>query len=472
MQDLSENLILQTDSYKTSMGGFQYPPRMTSMFSYMESRGSEVGFNETVFFGLQYLLKRYLDQRITHAHVDEAAQLLAAHGEPFDETGWRHVVKVHNGQIPLRIRAVPEGSVIPTRNAMMTVESTDAKVPWLTTWFETLLVRGVWYPTTVATLSREAKKVIKSYLNVTSENPDAELPFKLHDFGGRGGSSTETVSIGGMAHLVNFKGSDTLEGIRFANHYYREKMAGFSIPAMEHSTVTSWGRENELDSYSNMLDKFAKPGALLACVSDSWNVWNAIEHMWCGALLERVKSSGATVVVRLDSGIPRECVLKALKLFEAKIGMQVNAKGYKVLPSYFRLLQGDGVDLHSIRGILSDMEENKYSASNIAFGMGGALLQKVNRDSMKFAYKCSSATINGVDVNVFKDPVDDPGKGSKSGRLDYIESPDGRKTVRIDRNNSTDDHHPNSIMRLVYEDGVLCNEDNFATIRARAEKGL
>ena len=242
------NLILNTDSYKVSHW-VQYPAGMEGMFSYIESRGGV--YDRTVFFGLQAILKEYLTRRVTLSDVEEAKEVCSAHGVPFNEAGWRHIVEQRGGFVPVTIRAVPEGSVVPTHNALVTVESTDAKCFWIASYLETLLMR-VWYPTTVATISWHIKKLIRRYLNETSDDAVNQLPFKLHDFGARGVSSLESAALGGLAHLVNFKGTDTIPALLAGRRYYSEPMAAFSIPAAEHSTITAWGREGEEAAYRNM----------------------------------------------------------------------------------------------------------------------------------------------------------------------------------------------------------------------------
>jgi nicotinamide phosphoribosyltransferase len=191
---MSTNLILNTDSYKVSHW-VQYPPGMDGMFSYIESRGGL--YPCTVFFGLQAILKEHLARPITQADIAEAKELLALHGEPFNEAGWRYILEEHAGYLPVSIRAVPEGTVIPNRNVLATVESTDARCFWIASYLETLLLR-VWYPTTVATISWHIKQLIRRYLEQTSDDPAGQLPFKLHDFGARGVSSYESASIGGL----------------------------------------------------------------------------------------------------------------------------------------------------------------------------------------------------------------------------------------------------------------------------------
>lgn len=455
------NLILDTDSYKSSHAN-QYPPGTTSMYSYFESRGGRYG--STVFFGLQYLLQEYLEGCVvTPEDVEEAATFFEAHGEPFPKDAWMRIATKLGGRLPIRIKAVKEGSVVPTHNVLMTVESTDPESFWVVSWLETQLVR-MWYPVTVATQSWYIKKAIFEALQESANDPLGEIDFKLHDFGSRGVSSRESAGIGGMSHLVNFKGSDTIEGIRFANHYYGEKMAAFSIPAAEHSTITSWGRENEVAAYRNMIKQFGKPGKLFACVSDSYDFMNAVENIWACELRDEIEQSGATLVIRPDSGDPAKMILQALQGLERKLTMTKNLRGYKVLPKSYRLIQGDGVNEESIREILSVVMTNGYSASNVTFGMGGALLQQINRDTQKFAYKCSEVTTNGKAVEVFKDPITDKGKTSKKGRLSLVSENGKVRTVEGEL--------PNSMLETVFENGTILRMQNLAEVRALALKGI
>lgn len=451
---MKTNLILDVDSYKVSHW-LQYPPETTAMYSYIESRGGK--YPVTVFFGLQYILKCYLSQPIELWMVEEANTLLTAHGLPFNYDGWRYIAEDLKGRLPVRIKAVPEGSVIPVHNVLMTVESTDPKVFWLASWLETLLMR-VWYPITVATQSWHLKKRIYESLERTADDPDAEINFKLHDFGARGVSSCESSGLGGLAHLVNFRGSDTVQALVYGKRYYNCPMAAYSIPAAEHSTITAWGKENEILAYENMLTQFAKPGSILAVVSDSYDLWNAIDHLWGDRLRQEVIDSGATLVIRPDSGNPVEIVAKTLEKLEARFGSTINKKGYRVLNAV-RVIQGDGVDEESITAILERTESLGFSTTNLAFGMGGALLQKVNRDTQKFAMKCSEVTVNGKAIAVYKDPITDPGKTSKKGRLALIKTESGYRTVAT----STED-----LLQVVYENGQLVQDQSLDAIRQRA----
>ena len=455
-----DNLILDTDSYKSSHF-LQYPAGTTRLFSYLESRGGR--YPQTRFFGLQYILDRYLTRRITAEMVEEARTLIEAHGEPFPYDGWMRIVNVHGGRLPLQIRAVPEGTLVPIHNVLMTCTNTDPELPWLPGWFETMLMR-VWYPTTVATQSYFIREIIRAALEKTSDRAAEELPFKLHDFGSRGVSSRESAGIGGLAHLINFQGSDTLEALRVGRNHYDSDLAGFSIPAAEHSTITSWGKEHEVDAYRNMITRFSRPGSVYAVVSDSYDLKNAINHLWGDTLRQQVIESGGTLVVRPDSGEPPAMVRLAVNALAAKYGTTTNSKGYKVL-NHVRVIQGDGIDEHTIRQILDNLDVDGYSAENVSFGMGGALLQKVDRDTQRFAYKASAGLIDGAYRGIYKDPVTDPGKRSKDGVLDLVQE-GGRMVTKAYKTFDTD--FPGSLLRTVYRDGELLVRDTLEEVRGRA----
>ena len=459
----TNNLILRTDSYKSSQWK-QYAPNSSELFSYLESRGGV--FPATIFFGLQYYLKEYLSTPITIENVEEANEFFKLHGVDFNYDGWMYIAKELNGKLPVRIRAIPEGTLVPVSNVLMSIESTDPKAFWVVNWLETLLLK-VWYPTTVATQSHYCRELIYNSLVQTSDNPDAEIDFKLHSFGYRGVSSEESAALGGAAELISFKGTDTIAGILCAKDYYDGGICGFSINASEHSTITSFGKENEVDACRNMIKQFGRPGAIFACVSDSYDIYNCITQIWGTQLKQDIIDSGATLVIRPDSGNPLEVVPKCLDLMAEKFGYTINSKGFKVL-NYVRLIQGDGVNPKSIAEIIKIVSGKGFSTSNIAFGMGGASLQgsevnTINRDTEKFAFKASHIVVDGKDRDVFKSPITDSGKGSKRGILDLVVRDGKYQTVR--------GFQIDSVMRVVFENGTVLVEDNFDEIRKRAQIG-
>lgn len=455
------NPILLTDSYKYSHYK-QYPPGTTKVYSYFESRGGD--FDKTLFFGLQYIIKKYLTTPITQEHILEARMLIDAHmGHGlFNYDGWAHIVDYHDGYLPLEIKAVPEGTLVPFRNVLMTVENTDPQCYWLTNFMESLLVQ-VWYPMTVATLSHEMKKIILGSLR-RSGDPNL-IDFKLHDFGFRGVSSVESAAIGGLAHLVNFKGTDTIQALMAAREYYDEPIAGFSIPAAEHSTIISWGKDNEADAFKNMLKQF--PTGLVAVVSDSYDIMNACEFLWGKLLREEVLSRAGTVIIRPDSGIPHEIVPDVFDVLGGKFGFTVNGKGFKELPDQVAVIQGDGMDYDECGRILEALNRRGWSSNQLAFGMGGALLQRLHRDTQRCAFKCSYVEVNGESRNVFKIPAQDISKVSKSGRLKLVEHDNDLWGTYPQAENNFMDR-----LEQVYFNGKLTRDENLATIRERVNKGL
>jgi len=449
-----DNFILKSDSYKFSHW-LQYPKGSDGYFGYIESRGCNNGWKHVVPFGLSIFLKKYMSKPFTQENIDEADAFMKLHGEPFNREGWEYILKKYNGYLPITIKSVPEGLPMPLHVPLLTIECVDPKVFWLGSWAETSLLRAFWYTTTVCTLSWHCKQIIKEEMLQTCDNLDG-LAFKLHDFGARGVSSGESAGNGGAAHLVNFMGSDTVEGIWTANKFYNILMAGFSIPAAEHSTITSWGKDEEVEAYRNMLRQYAKPGALVAVVSDSYDIFNACDKLWGDALKQEVIDSGAVLIIRPDSGDPEEVTLRCIEILGNRFGWTNNTKGYKVLKNV-RLIQGDGINERSIKNILANFRVHGWSADNIAFGMGGMLLQGINRDTLEFALKCSAIRINNVWMDVSKNPVTSAMKKSKAGRLSSYQVGHGEPNIqamRLDEYEALDDERKNhvaEILQVAYE---------------------
>ncbi|WP_434352730.1 nicotinate phosphoribosyltransferase [Psychrobacter sp. HD31] len=459
------NLILNADSYKASHW-VQYPPNTEYMSSYIEARRGDY---PVVFFGLQAFIKEYLSKPITLQDIDEAGAVITAHGLPFNREGWENIVNKHGGFLPIRIQAVPEGSIVPVSNVVCQVVNTDPEFFWLPSYIETALLRGIWYPSTVASLSKYCKNIITKAMEKSADSLEG-LPFKLHDFGARGASSMETVALGSLAHLVNFVGTDGMSALAGASRWYgmTDDMPAFSIPAAEHSTMTSWGRDGELDAYENMLKQFGGDGKIVAVVSDSYDLWNAIDNIWGNKLKNQVEKTGGTLVIRPDSGDPAKVVREALERLAAKFGTTTNSKGYKILPDYVRLIQGDGINAASIDKILNTIMQAGYSADNLTFGMGGGLLQQVNRDTMSWAMKASAIYKDGAEgkkwYDVFKDPITSRSKRSKKGRLALVEVDGNLKTIR---ETELADGQIN-LLRDVYVDGKLLIDEKLTEIRERA----
>lgn len=459
----TRNLILMTDSYKLGHW-YQYPKGMNKVYSYLESRGGK--FPKTLFVGLQYYLKEYLEGSVvTMEDIKDAEEFSQAHfGAPlFNKEGWEYIVKRHGGKLPVRIKAVKEGTVVPVSNVLMTIENTDPNCYWITNVLETLLMK-IWFPITVATNGFYSKKKIAEYLNETGGIEG--LLFKLHDFGYRGVSSEETAGIGGMAHLTNFMGTDTIAGITYANKYYGEPMAGFSVPASEHSVACSFGKDQEEEYFLNMLEQY--PTGIVSIVSDTYNVFKFVETM-SDKYRDKIISRDGTVVFRPDSGDPVEVNSKLIDLLWNKFGGEY-VNGYKLLDSHVRLIQGDGIDIDMIEEILHMAKLKGYSADNWVFGSGGGLLQKFDRDTQKFAIKASYGEIDGKGFPISKDPVTSSGKRSKGGKLKL--HPTGTGTFSTFTSDTAMFSNYVDALETVFEDGKVLREQTFAQVRELANQYL
>jgi nicotinamide phosphoribosyltransferase len=472
-----ENILLLADAYKYSHHKLYYPGT-TKIYSYLESRGGE--FGETVFFGLQYFLKHYLEGKVITREKIDAAEIFMkqvfGRDDVFDRSKFDYILEHHGGRLPIHVRAVPEGAVVPVNNVLLTIENTDPECFWLTNFLETLLMQ-VWYPSTVATLSREVKKIISSYY-VDTASPAAMngIGLALNDFGFRGVSSVESAGLGGAAHLLNFRGSDNIMGSVLIQRYYNtNEVYGLSVPATEHSICTLLGEEGELEVFRHILRTF--PTGTISCVSDSYDILRACSEYWGSDLKDMVLGRDGVLVIRPDSGDPVFTLLKIFAILMNKFGYSINEKGYKVLPPQVRVLQGDGVNPSSIRAIYGALKVNGISAENLLLGMGGALLQKVDRDTQKFAFKCSYAEVDGKMVDVQKHPleIDDHGrliqsfKKSKAGRLKLIRTGSEYQTLRQQQEPELEDQ-----LQTVFENGQLYNAVRFEEARTRVglEKAL
>lgn len=460
---LKISLICRIDSYKFSHP-FAYPKNIEAMTSYGEARIT--GTDIVVPFGMQLLVKRYLSETITVEDVEAAEKFAIAHfGRPlFHRDGWMKVVNVYNGKLPLIIRAVSEGTVMNGSQPIYTVTVFDEDLFWMAAGFETIIQRAIWYPTTIATNDYKTKQEIIKRYNDTGADLSM-IPFALHDFGGRGVSSAETAEIGGAAHLVNFLGSDTVEGILTANFYYKCDMAGFSVYATEHSIQCSFGatRDNAIDYLRTQINN-ATPGSIVSIVIDGYDVFREADLL-CNELREDIIKSQAKVVFRPDSGDMMEIVPVLLKAQENAFGVTLTETGHKKI-NYVGLIQGDGISHATLLELLDKVIALGYSADCLIFGSGGALLQKVNRDTMKFAQKACSILVDGEWVGIAKDPITDQGKKSKEGILTLgrnIETGD-LETLRIE--NGLPDGYEDA-MKLVYYKGKLYNETTMDEVRNR-----
>lgn len=475
--------IFRTDSYK-----FTHPfmfrelnkrkgkKRVVGMSSYGEARVPK-HVNITVFGG-QMGLQKIFYRPITMDDVDAAEQFALKHfGRPlFDRAAWEKVVNVYGGFIPCIVRAVPDGTVIRGGDPIYSVTVLDEDLFWMSSGIETCLLRAYWYPTTIASLDRDTKLEIVRFYEITGVDP-ALAGFALHDFGGRGVTVGEQAEVGGAAHGVSFLGSDTIEGILALNFYYDSEMSMFSVFATEHSVECSFGLdvEGEADYIRAMLAN-AVEGSILSIVIDGKDMWRCAAMLCApeaeGGFREAIIRSKAKVVFRPDSGDMLEIVPKLLRMMEAAFGTEkVIGKGgivYRRI-KHVAIIYGDGVDRLNLLTMLGNVVAMGYTADVIVFGSGGALLQKVNRDTLKFAQKGALLIFeDGTTLGIAKDPVTDQGKKSKEGLLTLLRHrvTGELKVARLEQ--GYDEAVYEDVHVLMYHTGKFYNKTTLDEVRARA----
>lgn len=465
--NFKENRVMLADSYKYSHY-LQYPKNAVNTYSYAEARSAKE-YEETLFFGLQMIWKKYFSTPVTIEEVNEAKIYADAHGIPFNENGWDKIINKYKGYLPVTIKAVPEGIVIPNKMVLFTVELTnnDKDLVWLPSWLETFLMK-VWYTCDVSTRSYYSKKMILENSKMTNEKPF--MNFMFHNFGDRGSSSTESAALGGVAHLVLFDGTDNFNSLRYANLYMNQpiKDIAFSIPASEHSTTTSWGKNKELDMIENHLET-NKGRPLIACVIDSYNPFNFTDKITSGRFKEKIESDDyPKLVLRPDTGYAPDVINEMLNIMEKNnVEFTVNEKGYKTFKKY-GLLWGDGINMGTMNDILTVLRLRGYSSDNIAFGSGGWLMQQHNRDTLGFAIKCSSITFDdGSEMDVFKDPITDKGKTSKKGKVTtYFNRVNDEFEVGLVGQETADRLE---VLKTVIENGKLIKEFTLTEVRENVQ---
>lgn len=435
--DILNNPLLNTDSYKLVHNVMYNEFKVQAGYSYIEPR---IHNKELIVIGMQMYLKRM--KRITHQMVDQAKQFFANHivdgDQLFPEKQWRMIVDKYDGIPPLTIRAVPEGTIVQSNNVIVTVQCDVPELTWVGPYYETQLLRALWYPTTVATKSWEIRNLLRHYIDVTSDiNVEDGVKFIYHDFGARGTSSHESAAIGGCAHiLAGSSGSDTVIGTSFANKYYNSKMSAFSVAATEHSIMTINGRQGELETVRACINRLnTSKNVIVSLVSDGYDIFNLVDQ-YCTTLKQEIIDSKISLVIRPDSGDPATVIIQLLNKIEQSYGVTINSKGFKVLNNRIKILQGDGLStIKDFDVICKKLIANQYSIENIVFGQGGGLLQQVGRDDLKFAMKLSAVKIDGQWRDVFKDPITDIGKVSKKGRVElFVNVNTGeQKSLNIDQ---------------------------------------
>lgn len=481
------NPITMIDGYKIDHRR-QYPTGTIKVYSNWTPRMSRIdGQDRVVFFGLQYFLRKYLMEgfeKFFQEPEDDVCEKYAKRINGYlgpNQVGVEHIRALHRlGYFPLEFRAIPEGSFVPLRVPMLTVENTHPDFAWLVNYFETIMSCELWMPCTSATVASIMRKIINKGAKDTGSS-DEFCQWQGHDFSFRGMSGVEAAALSGAGHLIFFTGTDTIPAIDLIEEYYGKGLGdgyfiGGSVAATEHSVMCAGGEESELETFSRLLDLY--PAGILSVVSDTWDLWKVLTDI-LPALKNRIVSRDGKVVIRPDSGDPVLIICGdpnapvgtpeykgVVELLWEVFGGTVNSQGFKLLDSHIGTIYGDSINRERATAIIEGLKKKGFASGNIVFGIGSYTYQFVTRDTFGFAMKATWVEVNGKGIDIFKKPKTDNGfKNSAKGRLAVLKGSSGRLGLVSQATKKQEDA---SLLIPVWRDGKFLVEYNFKEIRDRA----
>ncbi|MBX9597346.1 MAG: nicotinate phosphoribosyltransferase [Burkholderiales bacterium] len=468
---LRRNIILDIDSYKNDHGEM-LPEDTQYIFSTIVPRRGNRYTNTIKAMGHQYAVKKYITEPVEAWMLDEAETELREQGFSFNRERWQHILDKHNGYLPLEIRAVPEGMLVPVGVATVTIVNTDPQCAWLSSYIETMFQRVCWKMTTVASIALDLYRYLDDMM-IKQSGEAGKVNFHLHNFGSRGADSYEADILAGMAHLsAGFNGTDCAQANRNIKHFYNTTKAyGMSVSASEHSVMCTWSDSatcDDLPAVKMMIDlleyKIKNQEGLptVSIVGDTYDIYRLTRDYIGGIYRDKIIELGALggkVVVRPDSGDPLTMCMEVIKILMDKFGYSVNKFGYKVLPPYIGVIQGDGINNDSIRHIVARLDKARISLENIVFGMGSGLTHDAGRDEFSFSMKATARYDGAVWHDLLKRPITDLGKQSLKGHISTYISCDGQDiyTERIEEEHN----QSRDLMQTIYRNGKCYQEYTF-----------
>lgn len=319
--------------------------------------------------------------------------------------------KLHDHQrLPIKVNLLPEGSLVPMRVPVLSIENTHPDFFWLPGYLETTLLANTFVTSTNATIARQFRKVGDVYAELTADSKDF-LDYQFHDFSQRGQHGDQAAVLSGIAHLTSFKGTDVIPAVVEVKEVWGEENVGGTVLATEHSVMEAYG-VNQYDAYKRLIVE--NPNGILSVVSDTYDYWEVIDEV-LPAHKELVMQRNGKLVIRPDSlaeartgqriETPQQLVVETLKSLWNTFGGTTNSKGYKVLDSHVGVLHGEGVTLDNIESFMKDIKEAGFSTENVVFGIGAYNYSVMSsRDSFGQALKASVAVINGEEKMIYKLP--------------------------------------------------------------------
>jgi len=474
------------DFYKTDHRR-QYPPKTEMIYSNFTPRASRLeGANHVVVFGIQYFIKEYLIKRFNEEFFNRPKDLVVKRYKRrldtalgLDAVPVDHIAALHDlGYLPIKIKALPEGTLCPLRVPCLTIRNTVPEFYWMTNFLETLLSTCLWMPMTSATIANQYRQLLDKYATKTSDIPEF-VDWQGHDFSMRGHTSIESGSMSGAGHLLSFTGTDTIAAIDFLEEYYGadadKELIGGSVPATEHSVMSMGGMYDEVYTYRRLLTEIY-PKGIVSVVSDTWDYWKVLTEL-LPKIKDVIMGRDGKLVIRPDSGDPVKIICGdpeaepgsnaykgSAKILWEQFGGKVNSKGYRQLDSHIGLIYGDSITIDRCRRICEGLARSGFASTNTVFGIGSYTYQHVTRDTFGFAVKSTFGVIDGKDIPIFKDPKTDDGE-KKSAK--------GLLRVNADLSLSEEvswEEEGQGLLQTVFENGDGLNFQSLSQIRKRLKE--
>jgi len=486
--------ILLKDGYKVGHK-FQYPESTTLVYSNMTPRKSRSeGVNEIVFFGLQYFIKEYLirqfDENFFSRPKEEVLREYARRLDTYlgkDSITYQHIAALHDlGFLPLEVKALPEGYLVPMRVPVFTVRNTLPDFFWLTNMLETLMSAVLWKPSTSATTAFQYLRTFTEYAGSTVGEDGSFIPWQGHDFSFRGMAGIEDAVISGAGHLLSFTGTDTIPAIDFLEEYYRadctRELIGGSVPATEHSVMCMGTQDGEIETFLRLI-RDVYPSGIVSIVSDTWDFWQVITE-FLPKLKEQIVARNGKVVIRPDSGDPVKIIVGdetapvgspeykgAIECMWEVFGGTITQKGYKLLDGHIGLIYGDSITTERQLAILEGLKRKGFASYNVVLGIGSYTYEYVTRDTFGFAMKATYGEVKGVGRDIFKDPKTDDGtKKSAKGLMQVYRDPATGRLALKDQ--CSWEEEGKGELRTVFRDGKLLVDETLEDIRGRVRENL
>lgn len=490
-----QNAMLLTDGYKLDHRR-QYPEGTEYVYSNWTPRSNHY-FPEAedgcVVFGIQYFIKKYLieifNRDFFNLDEDTAIASFKRRIDTFlgeNQVGTDHIRALHKlGYLPIKVKALPEGSICPIRVPMLTIINTHPDFFWITNFLETIMSCELWLPMTSATTARIYRRELERHAEKTGFDKDINLGFLCHDFSMRGMAGLEASITSGMGHLTSFVGSESIPAIGAVEEYYNmdaeKELIAATVPASEHSVMCAGGKEDEFLTFKRFITELY-PKGFVSIVSDTWDLWQVVTD-FIPRLKNEIMAREGRIVIRPDSGDPVDIICGSqrtgVSIHESKgvyellwdtFGGTINEKGYKVLDSHVGVIYGDSITLERQKQIYQRLEEKEFAATNLVLGIGSYTYQYRTRDSLGFAMKATWCQVNGEPREIFKQPKTDSGmKNSLKGLIKVDKDSNG---VYYATDCVSKEEENTGYLELIFENGKLLKETSMSEIRERLCKTL